>query len=89
MEIQTYRMAQNASFSAESPSIEYSDTITKAGFYPLGIVGYRSSKALIIPSSARLQNPASGTCSLHFRWDYVGVGTDTANLYADILWVRE
>ena len=86
---QTYRMAQNVSFdTSTAQSLVYSDTVTQDGYYPIGIVGFRSSKANIVASSAKIQNEAEGSCTLQFRWDYLGSATDTANLYADILWVK-
>ena len=87
--LQTYRMAQNASFdTSTNQSLEYSDTVTQAGYYPIGVVGFRSSKANVVPSSARIQSQTEGSCALHFRWDYLGSSTETANLYADILWMK-
>ena len=87
--LQTYRMAQNASFdTSTAQSLDYSDTVTQAGYYPIGVVGFRSSKANIVASSANIQNQAEGSCKLQFRWDYLGSATETANLYAMILWMK-
>ena len=86
-EIQTFQIASAASFTALG-SLEYNSSVEKAGFYPVGIVGYRSQKAGIIPSSVNIQNRAVGSCTLQFRWDNTSPSDQTANLYAMILWVK-
>ena len=86
-EIQTLTMASSASFTALG-SLDYNYLVEKAGFYPVGIVGYRSQKAGIIPSSANIQNRTVGSCTLQFRWDNTTSSDQTANLYAFILWMK-
>lgn len=86
-EMQTFQMASSASFEALG-SLEYNSSVEKAGFYPVGIVGYRSQRAGIIPSSVNIQNRAVGSCTLQFRWDNTASSAQTANLYAIILWVK-
>ena len=86
-EVQTFLMASSASFT-ELGSLDYNTSVEKAGFYPIGIVGYRSQKAGIITSSVNIQNRAVGSCTLQFRWDNTTSSAQTSNLYAIILWVR-
>ena len=86
-EIQTFQIASAATFAALG-YLEYSSSVEKAGFYPLGIVGYRSQKEGIIPSSVNIQNRAVGSCTLQFRWDNTTESDQTSNLYAMILWVK-
>lgn len=86
-EIQTFQIASAATLAAFG-YLEYNSSVEKAGFYPLGLVGYRSQKAGIIPSSVNIQNRAVGSCTLQFRWDNTSPSDQTANLYAMILWVK-
>lgn len=79
--------------SLSLPSGDYTDvakkTITKEGYYPLGIVGYNmygtnhQSCNLIILD---LSNRANGSANIRYRVRNIGGATATLSIQANVLW---
>lgn len=85
---ESYQMATAETFDTSTPSKSYTDTVTKTGYYPIGIIGYRSTSQFVVPYSLRLQNQTSGSCKLQCSWRYIGSSSATSTLYVEILWCK-
>lgn len=73
---------------------EGSYTATKAGWYPLGIVGYGtangsgSGSSYAIVNIFRMTGRTTGSCTINWRIRAYGGQVKTNTLNADILWMR-
>lgn len=65
-----------------------SETYQNAGYYPLGVVGYRTGNGNAVPIRMRLSSQQSGQCTFQFYLRAVGaVSAGTGHVH--ILWVKE
>lgn len=85
---ESYQMATAEPFDTSTPLKNYTDTVTKSGYYPIGIIGFRSTSQFVVPHSIRLQNQTAGSCKLQCSWRYIGSSSATSTLYVEILWIK-
>lgn len=80
---------QNVSISASGSSsgaVSNTKNVTKAGYYPLGIVGTSVETAGAYSRGFYLSNVQTGSCTLNVRLQVTGSGTKNCN--ANILWMK-
>jgi hypothetical protein len=63
-------------------------TFTKAGYYPLALVGFQTGENDALFTRCKLTNQASGTVKLSYYIRAVAAVSSTTG-YVDILWVKE
>lgn len=69
--------------------LEYSVTKTKAGYYPLGVVGFHSDKQATTVRSCYIDEVDSGTCKvhMHIRNDSSNTAQAPITGSVDVLWI--
>lgn len=88
--IEHYSLTLSSSTNlAAGGHLEYSITKPKAGYYPLGVVGFHSDKQATTVRSCYIDEVDSGTCKVHMH-----VRNDTSNAAqapitgsVDVLWI--
>ena len=86
--VEKYENAFNAVSSGGN--VTWTETVTKKGYYPLGIVGFRAGAEKLLLERCNIDEIDSGTCKLHYKATNPYVSTSnsgTAEVY--ILWVKE
>ena len=76
-------------FSAVSSGsvMDWSETKTKSGYYPLGVVGFRTTKQALLPNKCNISDVTSGSCTIGMNARAVSnVTAGTAEM--DVLWVK-
>lgn len=68
-------------------TMDWNETVTKAGYYPVGIVGVRTARAALLLNAFRLDNKAVGTCDIYINARAVA-SASASTAYCDILWVK-
>lgn len=60
---------------------------TKAGYYPIGVVGFRTGRASLVTTGVRITNRAVGSCTLCMNARAVATAS-AATAYMQVLWVK-
>lgn len=83
VETYTHAYANIASGSV----MNWSETKTKVGYYPIGVVGFRTTRQALVVNRCNLTNVTNGSCTINMnaRAD-IAVGSSTAEMY--VLWVK-
>lgn len=63
-------------------------TVTKTGYYPLGVVGFQVTQAVQVFRRCYLSDIASGSCKVNFNVRNTGGSAADADLTAYVLWVK-
>lgn len=65
-------------------------TVTNEGYYPLGIVGFRSSNTTgyLIPYWFRISSVAVGSCTASMSFANRSSSAQSSTIHAYILWVK-
>ena len=78
----------NYSNVSSGGNMSWSATKTKAGYYPIGVVGFRTARAALVVNNCRIQNATSGSCDIAMDARAVAaVSASTAQMY--VLWIKE
>lgn len=87
--IESYLVMDGVTVAAGGYASDTTATFNKAGYYPIGIVGFNSTIARIIPYRLILRDMALG--SVKVQWAVYNVGTSSSSicqLYANVLWAK-
>lgn len=68
--------------------INWQETVTKSGYYPIGCVSFNANRSGLYVDRAEVTNRASGSCDiwLHAR---AGSAVNGNTAHMDILWIKE
>jgi len=78
----------NYSAVSSGSQMSWSETKTKAGYYPIGVVGFRTSMAALLVNMCRIDNATSGSCDIKMAARAVAsVSASTAEAW--VLWIKE
>ena len=68
-------------------SMSWSATKTKANYYPLGVVGFRTGRTALVVDNCRIQNATVGSCDIEMDARAVATANaTTAHMY--VLWIK-
>lgn len=69
-------------------NFNWEETVTKSGYYPVGVVGFSSARASLCVEWAKLADETSGSCKIQMHAKATSaVSANTARLC--VLWVKE
>lgn len=69
-------------------NMNWSETKTKAGYYPLGVVGFNAKRATLVVDRAYIDTVQSGSCVINMHARAVAsANANDAHLY--VLWIKE
>lgn len=72
---------------ASGSALVWTETKTKAGYYPLGVVGFRTARQALLTNRCDITNAANGSCTINMNARAVASATaNTAEMY--VLWVK-
>lgn len=88
--VETYTLTMSTSALAAGGHLEYSETKTKAGYYPLNVAGFHSNKQATTVRSCYIDEVAEGTCKVHIHVRNDTSSSASANITADVmvLWIK-
>lgn len=90
-----------AAFSVTNESFSYpaissgngsgvrTETFSKSGYYPIGVVGFRAGNSHAVVARFNLTSRSSGSCELSYYLRAVGGNVSAGSGDVDILWVKE
>lgn len=86
MVVERYTHAYSA-MSGDS-NLSWDETVTKDGYYPIGVVGFRSAKAQLVVDMAMIDSVTSGSCRIRMDARALhSTSAGTAEIY--VLWIKE
>lgn len=68
-------------------NMSWSETVTKSGYCPIGVVGFRTARAALLVNSCYISNEASGSCTINMNARAVAsASATTASMW--VLWIK-
>lgn len=79
-----------SSIASGSTSGATSETFTMAGYYPVGIVGYKTGTGKVMFARMEITSASSGECTIYYNaYNAANSASGSLSASVDILWVKE
>lgn len=89
LKVEEYTLTHSVSAGSSAQSTK---AITKAGYYPIGVVGYDiagSASTWLAPFKLGLTDVASGSATIYANLRNYSTGNSSGNMTVKVLWVKE
>ena len=82
------RYTHEYSTIASGSNLSWDETVTKDGYYPIGVVGFRSARAQLVVDMATIDSVTSGSCRVRMNARALS-NTSASTAEIHVLWIKE